>query len=54
MSHKQAKKIRKLFKNTMADEARRYGEKIGNSIRKKPKWFPKPLWLWIMKFFLKI
>jgi hypothetical protein len=54
MSHSASKKIRKLYRETMSEEARRIGEKIGHSIRKKPRWCP--LWLWIMlvKFTLGI
>ena len=54
MSQKNAKKFRKLFRQTAGKRAEEMGKTIGNVM--KPKWKFVPWWLWKLglSIFIKI
>jgi hypothetical protein len=51
MSHKEAKKIRKVFKKNTENVANLFFRQV---IKPKPKFIPNSLWFWLMSFFIRI
>jgi hypothetical protein len=49
-----ARKARKIFNKEMRNDAHRMAQTFGNMVKPKPKWCPWWLWMWMIKFFIKV
>ncbi len=54
MNQKLEKKMRKLFRREMMKTAQQTGFEIANSLKPKPKWMPRRVYLFLIGFFIKL